>query len=65
MVIRAKIVLAAANGQTNAVIAAELRMHIDTVRKWRRRFCQHGLDGLKDQSRSGRPRHFTAVQVLN
>jgi transposase len=63
MVMRAKIVLAAANGQTNAVIAAELRMHIDTVRKWRRRFCQHGLDGLKDRSRSGRPRHFTAVQV--
>jgi transposase len=63
MVIRAKIVLAAANGQTNAVIAAELGMHIDTVRKWRRRFCQHGIDGLKDRPRSGRPDRFTAVQV--
>jgi len=63
MVIRAKIVLAAVNGHTNAAIAAELGMHIDTVRKWRRRFAQHGLDGLKDRPRSGRPAHFTPVQV--
>jgi len=63
MVIRAKIVLAAADGQTNAAIAAELGMHIDTVRKWRRRFYRHGLDGLKDRPRSGRPARFTPVQV--
>jgi len=62
-VIRAKIVLAAANGHPNAAIAAELGMHIDTVRKWRRRFAQHGLDGLKDRPRSGRPSRFTPVQV--
>jgi hypothetical protein len=63
MVIRAKIVLAAAKGQTNAAIAADLGMHIDTVRKWRRRFCQHGIDGRGDRPRSGRPARFTPVQV--
>lgn len=63
MVIRAKIVLAAAEGHTNAAIAAETGMHIDTVRRWRRRFHQHGLDGLKDRPRSGRRPVFTPVQV--
>ena len=63
MVIRARIVLAAAQGHTNAAIASEIGMHIDTVRKWRRRFAQHRLDGLKDLSRSGRPPVFTPVQV--
>ena len=63
MVIRAKIVLAAAQGHSNAAIAAELGMHIDTVRRWRRRFTQHGVDGLADRARSGRPPEFTPVQV--
>ena len=30
-------------------------MHVDTVRKWRRRFAQHRLAGLADRPRSGRP----------
>ena len=63
MVIRAKIVLAAAQGHTNASIAAETEMHIDTVRKWRKRFSQHRLDGLKDRHRSGRPPVFSPVEV--
>jgi transposase len=62
-VIRAKIVLAAAGGAANAVIAADLGLHVDTVRKWRRRFCEHHLDGLGDLPRSGRPVRFTPVQV--
>ncbi len=63
MVIRAKIVLAAAQGHTNAAIAAESGMHIDTVRKWRRRFCRQRIDGLADLRRSGRPAEFTPAQV--
>jgi hypothetical protein len=35
----------------------------DTVRKWRRRFCQDGLDGLRDRPRTGRPRRFSATVV--
>jgi transposase len=62
-VVRARIVLAAAGGQSNAGIARELRIVVDTVRKWRTRFCQHGLLGLRDRPRSGRPRVFAAAVV--
>ncbi|CAN5526316.1 IS630-like element ISMsm5 family transposase [soil metagenome] len=62
-VIRARIVLAAAQGASNGAIAAELGVHVDTVRKWRRRFATEGLPGLDDLPRSGRPRVFTPVQV--
>jgi transposase len=59
--LRAAIVLAAAAGQDNAVIARELEVCTDTVRKWRRRFAAGGLPGLKDAPRSGRPPVFTAA----
>jgi transposase len=59
--LRAAIVLAAAAGQANAAIAAELGVCTDTVRKWRRRFAEGRLAGLADAPRSGRPPVFTAV----
>jgi transposase len=59
-VIRAQIVLAAADGESNAHIAADLGCHVDTVR---RRYCAGRLGGLADRPRSGRPRQFSAVQV--
>src|SRR5258708_21099659 len=62
-VIRARIVLAAAAGAANTEIATEVGVHIDTVRKWRRRFVATGLAGLEDLARSGRRRRFTPVQV--
>lgn len=62
-VIRAGVVLAAAAGTANAVIAADLGIGLDTVRKWRRRFSAGGVPGLEDLPRSGRQRRFTAVQV--
>jgi transposase len=61
--IRAQIILSAAAGRSNTMIAADLGLHVDTVRKWRRRFCRDRLSGLKDLPRSGRPRLFTAAQV--
>ncbi|HYO00417.1 MAG TPA: IS630 family transposase [Mycobacterium sp.] len=62
-VIRARIVLGAAEGAANTVIAAQVGVHVDTVRKWRRRFATAGLPGLEDRPRSGRRRAFTPVQV--
>ena len=59
--LRAQIVLAAAAGKANAAIAAQVGVHVDTVRKWRRRFAAAGLAGLKDAPRSGRPPVFTAA----
>jgi transposase len=64
LVTRATIVLAAAEGQSNASIAASLRVCEDTVRKWRRRWCAApGIASLADAERSGRPPVFTPAQV--
>lgn len=57
-VLRVRIVLAAADGSGNAAIARELAVSVNTVRKWRVRFAAHGLDGLRDASRPGRPRRY-------
>src|SRR5262249_28744568 len=53
--LRAQIVLAAAAGKNNAAIAGQVGVHVDTVRKWRRRFAATRLAGLKDAPPSGRP----------
>jgi transposase len=58
---RARIVLAAADEQANAVIARRLGLCVDTVRKWRARFCAEGLPGLADRPRPGRRRLFPAT----
>jgi transposase len=60
--LRAQIVLAAARGRASARIAADLRVSVDTVRKWRGRFAARGLAGLKDLPRSGRPRRISALE---
>lgn len=57
-VLRAQIVLAAADGQTNGAIARELGVSVNTVRKWRSRFAFGGLEGLRDARRPGRPRVY-------
>ncbi|WP_245687122.1 helix-turn-helix domain-containing protein [Streptacidiphilus griseoplanus] len=53
------------NGESvlNARVARETGLHLDTVRCWRGRFAEHGLHGLTDRKRSGRPPSFTAPQV--
>jgi transposase len=62
-VLRAKIVLAAAAGLTNAHIARRLGMTPNTIRKWRKRFIAQGLAGLTDRKRCGRPRVYPGVVV--
>jgi transposase len=60
---RARIVLAAAEGLTNADIARGLGVHRGTVTKWRNRFAEHRLDGLCDEPRPGQPRKITDHKV--
>jgi hypothetical protein len=54
-------VLAAAEGRAKAAIARRLEICVDTVRKWRARFCAEGLAGLADRHRPGRRRTFPAT----
>jgi transposase len=58
---RARIVLAAAEGHTNAAIAHRRGICVDTVRKWRARYCAEGLAGPADRPRPGRQRNFSAA----
>ncbi|MFC5959014.1 IS630 family transposase [Streptomyces pratens] len=60
---RAQIVLHAARGRSNARIAHETGLHLDTVRAWRGRFAHGGLSALADRKRSGHPARFTPVQI--
>jgi Winged helix-turn helix len=57
-VLRAKLVLLAADGCPNAEIAERLGMSAKAVGRWRGRFQEHRLEGLADHARSGRPRRF-------
>ncbi|CAN5456514.1 IS630-like element ISBj5 family transposase [soil metagenome] len=53
---RCRIVLRCADGLASKAVAAELGVCENTVGKWRRRFVSERIDGLLDESRSGRPR---------
>lgn len=58
-VVRAKLVLLAADGLENQVIGERLDLPRQVVSKWRKRFYTHRLEGLSDQPRSGRPAGFS------
>ena len=57
-VVRAKVVLLAAEGLQNKHIAQRLDLPRQIVSKWRKRFCTERLAGLRERSRRGRPRFF-------
>lgn len=58
-VIRAKIVLLAAEGLRNDEIAARLDTPRQIVSKWRKRFWEQRVAGLADFPRGGRPPGFS------
>ncbi len=61
LVLRARIVLAAAEGLATLAIAQQLQQRTATVSKWRLRFARQGLIGLRDGARSGAPRRYDAT----
>jgi transposase len=63
LALRARIILACAEGGQNTVIAARLGLDRETVGKWRRRFMVHRLEGLRDDPRSGAPRSIEDARI--
>jgi transposase len=61
---RARIVLLAADGESNTVIAAKIGVSRPTVLAWRQRYQSKGLAGLDDEPRSGRPRAIDRAHVI-
>ncbi len=58
-VIRAKIILLAADGLSNKEIAERLDVPRQIVSKWRKRFHEQRMAGMEDAPRSGRPPDFS------
>jgi transposase len=57
-VVRAQMVLLAAQGLSNDEIAARLNTRREVVSMWRKRFFEHGVAGLEERPRRGRPPAF-------
>ena len=55
LVLRAKIILLAADGRTNQEIARQLRASRKTVSLWRRRFLKGRLAGIEKESPRNKP----------
>jgi transposase len=63
LALRARIVLACAQGATHVAVATRLGIWPQTVAKWRGRFVRERLEGLADEPRPGRPRTIADDQV--
>jgi transposase len=57
-VIRAQMILLAAEGRSNDEIGAALSIGREVVSLWRKRFFYQRLAGLEERPRPGRPRAF-------
>jgi transposase len=58
IVVRAKVVLLAAEGLDNKTIGERLDLPRQIVSKWRKRFYRERIQGLEDRERPGRPSGF-------
>lgn len=60
---RARLILLLADGAAPAQVMEKLDVARPTVFKWRTRFEQDGVDGLRDRARPGQPRKLTQRQI--
>src|SRR5436305_5474930 len=65
LVMRARLVLLAAEGMANKAIADKLDLSQQSVSIWRQRFLKQGLRGLHDELRPGRPRSVSDEKVAH
>ena len=53
--------IAAPDHPSNVQVATEMDCERHTVGRWRHRYLTHGLNGLQDAPRSGRPRRLSPL----
>src|SRR6266849_6309681 len=63
LALRARVILACAQGKTNTAVAQQMHLAKPTVGKWRSRFVARRLDGLLDEPRPGAPREISDAAV--
>lgn len=63
LVVRARIVLMAADGASNTAIAQKLDLSQQAVCLWRKRYLEQGIQGLHDELKPGRPRTISDERV--
>ena len=65
LALRARVVLASAEGLSNRAVAARVQVSTNSVGKWRERFRANRLEGLADEPRPGAPRTVTDDMVVD
>jgi putative transposase len=65
LAVRARLVLMAADGVSNMVIAQKLGLSRPSVGLWRQRYIAYGIQGLHDEFRPGRPRTISDEKVAS
>jgi transposase len=63
LALRSRIVLAAADGESNSDLDARMGISRSTVKRWRNRVVEQRCDGLLDEPRPGRPRVVRDAQI--
>ena len=64
LALRARIVLAAADGERTSVICQRLGVTRPTVSQWKKRYAAQGVAGLDDAARSGRPKTVDDSEII-
>lgn len=65
LVVRARLVLMAADGASNTMIAQKLGLSRVSVGLWRQRYLDYGIQGLHGELRPGRPRTISDERVAS
>ena len=61
--LRARIILLASEGYSNAEISRLTDVHRNQVIQWRQRYKEEGIRGLEDRVRSGRPAVYQSKEI--
>ena len=65
LVVRATIILLLSLGISISEVSRQTKVSRQIIRKWAKRYCEQGVNGLADKSRKGRPPEFDAEVAMH